>query len=125
MNGSVQFGAAAGHSVRSGTPWSAQPNRTEPLASAVYEVVAEDVLPGRDRRVSHYGVVAPAEAGEWAEISVELSSMQPRLFGRPVVDAPLEPSAATSIGLFLADGIDGEFALELDWIDVCRPPERI
>ena len=85
-----------------------------------YEVQADDVAPGRDRQVSHFGPVVVGEPRAWEEVSVVLGEMEARFFGRPVDDAPFEPAQATSIGVFLADGLDGPFMIEVDWIDVCQ-----
>ena len=52
---------------------------------------------------------APGAAGTWWFDDVTRTD-----------DAPFEPAQATSIGLFLADGFDGPFTIEVDWIDVCQ-----
>lgn len=85
-----------------------------------YEIQADDAAPGRDRQVSHFGTLPVNGPGAWDEVSVVLGEMEARFFGRPVDDAPFEPAQATSIGLFLADGFDGPFTIEVDWIDVCQ-----
>jgi len=36
-----------------------------------------------------------------------------------VTAEPFAPDAATQIGIILADGLDGPFAFEIDWIDAC------
>ena len=36
----------------------------------------------------------------------------------PTID-PFDPDLAREIGIIIADGRDGEFALTVDWIDAC------
>ena len=48
-----------------------------------------------------------------------LTGMESRVFGNLVTSELFDPDQATQIGVILADGIDGEFALEIDWIDAC------
>ena len=37
----------------------------------------------------------------------------------PVDAPPFNPDAAREIGIIIADGLDGDFALEVDWINTC------
>ncbi|MGA1515956.1 MAG: CIA30 family protein [Ilumatobacteraceae bacterium] len=84
-----------------------------------YELLAEDVN-SQDRRVTHYRSI-PATGGIWEEVDVSLTEMDSRIFGNPVDAAPFDPTNATQIGIILSDGLDGEFQLEIDWIDACGP----
>ena len=84
-----------------------------------YELLADDAVVGRDRRVTHYQSIAVTEPGEWAEVEVSLVDMEARVFGRTVTDVPFDPASATVIGVILSDGMDGPFLLEIDWIDAC------
>ncbi len=82
-----------------------------------YELLADDE-PTRRERVTHYAPIA-TEGGEWQDVTVPLTEMDARIFGRQV-DAPaFQPDLATEIGVILADGFDGPFLLEIDWIDAC------
>jgi len=82
-----------------------------------YELLATDALDGRGR-VTHYTPI-DAVGGDWAEVTVSLVDMEARVFGNPVTAEPFAPDAATQIGIILADGLDGPFAFEIDWIDAC------
>lgn len=84
-----------------------------------YEVIADDAADGRDARVSHFGAI-PLEGTDWEEVVIVLDQLAPRVFGTPVDDLAFQPDAATSFGIILADGSDGPFLLEVDWIDACR-----
>jgi len=82
-----------------------------------YELLANDALEGRGR-VTHY-VSIDATGGAWEEVSVSLTNMEARVFGNPVAADPFVPELATQVGVILADGVDGDFTFEIDWIDVC------
>ena len=82
-----------------------------------YELLATDALDGRGR-VTHYTPI-DAVGGDWDEVTVSLVDMEARVFGNPVTAEPFAPDAATQIGVILADGLDGPFAFEIDWIDAC------
>ncbi len=82
-----------------------------------YELLADDALDGRTR-VTHYNPI-DVVGEEWQEVSVPLTAMEARVFGNPVTADPFAPELATQIGVILADGLDGEFTFEIDWIDAC------
>jgi hypothetical protein len=84
-----------------------------------YELTMADTVPGRDRRVSHQAPI-PAEGGSgWEEVVVDLADLEASIFGRPVAVEPFDPTAAVEVGIILADGADGPFRFELDWIRAC------
>ena len=80
-----------------------------------YELLADD---DASTRVTHYHPI-PAVGGDWEVVVVPLTGMESRVFGNLVTSEPFDPDQATQIGVILADGIDGEFAFEIDWIDAC------
>ena len=45
--------------------------------------------------------------------------MEPRIFGSLVTADAFDPDRATQIGVILADGVDGDFTFDIDWIDAC------
>lgn len=84
-----------------------------------YEVTLADTAPGRDRRTSHQGAIAAVGADEWEEVLVDFDDLDASIFGRPVEVDPFEPGSAVEVGIILADGTDGPFNLEVDWILAC------
>ncbi|MDG2428817.1 MAG: CIA30 family protein [Acidimicrobiales bacterium] len=82
-----------------------------------YELLVDDAFDER-ARVTHYNPIETI-GGVWQEISVPLTEMEARVFGNPVTAAPFVPGLATQVGVILADGLDGEFQFEIDWIDAC------
>ncbi len=85
-----------------------------------YELTAADAAAGRDRRVAHQGPIPAIGGSDWEEVSVDLTALDASIFGRPVVVDPFDPAAAVEIGIILADGQDGPFRFDLDWIQACR-----
>ena len=80
-----------------------------------YELLADDARPGR---VTHYRPIE-ATGGVWEEVTVPLRDMEARIFGTPVTALPFDPAMAIQIGVILADGVDGDFLFEIDWIAAC------
>jgi hypothetical protein len=83
-----------------------------------YELTAEDAASAGSSLMYFAGIDDPG--GGWAEVTVPLTNMAGRFFGNDAPDAPpFNVDQVASLGVILADGIDGEFALELDHIDAC------
>lgn len=82
-----------------------------------YEFLASDSATDR-QRITYYTPVL-ASGGGWETVEVSLTEMEARIFGTPVLATPFVPGDATQIGIILADGVDGDFTFEIDWIDAC------
>ena len=86
-----------------------------------YGLTMEDAAEARGRSVSHRADLGTGPIGDdgWAIAAVDYDQLVPSLFGQPV-DAPaFDPASAREFGIIIADGTDGDFALEIDWIDAC------
>ena len=84
-----------------------------------YELTVSDAAPGRDRRVSHQAPIPTVGGDTWEEVLVSFADLEASLFGRPVDVAPFDPGAVVEVGIILADGVDGPFRFELDWLRTC------
>lgn len=88
----------------------------------VYGVTLEDDAEAGQRSVSHRADLDMAGAVDddgWMTTTLEYSKLVPSVFGR-AVDAPaFNPDTAREIGIIIADEADGDFSLDIDWIDVC------
>lgn len=87
-----------------------------------YGLTLEDDQAINGRRVSHRADL-PA-AGEldgegFAVVELPHSVLEPTIFGQRVAAEPFRPDTASEIGIIIADGVDGDFAVEIDWIDGC------
>ena len=85
-----------------------------------YEVTLRSDARERGRRIAYRAPLTPEEsAGEWSVAVIDLAHLETSLFGQQV-DAPaFATQEAHSVGLIIADGIDGDFAMRLQRIEVC------
>ncbi len=80
----------------------------------MFEVELDDGLRTYGRSVSRR---APFPSSvEWAVIRVPLSELRSTVFGRAVNAPPIDLAHIRSLGLYMADGQDGPFRLEVDYI---------
>ncbi len=61
-------------------------------------------------------------AGEWRMVELPLAQFYASWRGRPLSRPALDPADIVAMGLILADGVDGEFRIGLDWIEFVRSP---
>jgi len=73
----------------------------------------------RGRRISFQAPIPRTKSGEWAEVTVLFFELQGSLFGRAVRGAIFNKEEVIELGIILADGKDGPFLLEVDWIAQC------
>ena len=86
-----------------------------------YGVTFEDNTRVGRRSVTHEASLGPGDVDPdgWAVVSVSYEDLRPTIFGQAIEAAAFDPDQAREIGIIIADGRDGDFALDLDWIDVC------
>lgn len=87
-----------------------------------YGLTLEDAAQTGRRAVSHRAdltIDGPADGDGWQIVDVSYDDLRPSIFGQPLDAPPFDPDQATEIGIIISDGIDGDFALEVDWIDSC------
>ncbi len=83
-----------------------------------FEVEVDDDTWRRGRSVSRR---APFETtAEWTWVRVPFSAFRTTIFGRPVSASPLDLANVKRIGLYILDGKDGPFRLEVDAIRAYR-----
>ena len=83
-----------------------------------YELIAEDT--NSPSQIMHFAPIPIGDSGAWAEVVVPLTGLEARAFGNPRVNVDsFDLGQVSSIGVILADGIDGPFSLEVDRIDAC------
>jgi len=83
-----------------------------------FEVELSDGLRYRGRTVSRRASFETNS--EWQTIRIPFSSFRSSVFGQPVNASPLNTSNIRAVGLYIVDGIDGEFELQVDEIRVYR-----
>jgi hypothetical protein len=73
----------------------------------------------RNRRISHQASIPLGSAGVWQEVFIEFDQTVPTIFSRQVNSAPFAANAIEELNFILADGINGPFRMEIDWIKAC------
>jgi len=86
-----------------------------------FELNVDDGTRSRGREVTRRGPVPTSDA--WTTVRVPFASLEESAHGEPVSAEPLDPSAVQSIGIYIIDGNDGPFRLEVDWIRAYRETE--
>ena len=79
-----------------------------------FEIDLDDGTRRFGRRVSRRAPFPTTE--DWQTVRVPFAALQTSIFGQPVEAAPFDPSALREVGLYILDGRDGPFRLEVDWI---------
>jgi hypothetical protein len=77
-----------------------------------------DGTESRGREVNRRGPFPTT--GSWETVRVPFNSLEESAHGEPVSADPLDRSAVTSFGIYIIDGNDGPFRLEVDWIRAYR-----
>ena len=79
-----------------------------------FEVELDDGERAYGRTVSRR---APfATSAEWTLVRVPFRALRSTIFGREVNAAPIDVSRIRGLGLYMADGQDGSFRLEVDFV---------
>jgi hypothetical protein len=83
-----------------------------------FELDVSDGTESRGREVTRRGPFPTT--GSWETVRVPFDSLEETAHGEPVSPGPLNLSAVKSIGIYIIDGKDGPFRLEVDWIRAYR-----
>lgn len=86
-----------------------------------FDLDVDDGTRSRGREVNRRGPVPTSDS--WETVRVPFDSLEETAHGQPVNVDPIDLSAIKSIGIYIADGIDGPFRLEVDWIRAYREAE--
>ena len=84
-----------------------------------YGLTLEDGTEIGRRAVSHRADLEIDGADDWTTTELRFVDLQPTVFGQPVNAPPFDPDDAREFGIIIADGRDGDFSLEIDWIAAC------
>lgn len=79
-----------------------------------FEVEVDDGTRTYGRSISRRAPIATT--AEWTTVRVPFSALRSTIFGRVVNAAPLDVARIRGVGLYMADGKDGTFRLEVDYI---------
>ena len=83
-----------------------------------FELDVSDGTESQGREVTRRGLFPTT--GSWETVRVPFDALEETAHGQPVSPGPLNLSAVKSIGIYIIDGRDGPFRLEVDWIRAYR-----
>jgi len=86
-----------------------------------FELDVDDGTRSRGREVNRRGPFPTSSS--WETVRVPFASLKQSAHGEPVRVDPIDLSAMASIGIYIIDGNDGPFRLEVDWIRAYRETE--
>lgn len=70
------------------------------------------------RRISFQQNIPRSKSGSWQTVDIPLTNLRASLFGRRISGANFVPDDAVEMGIILADGQEGPFRIEVDWIGI-------
>jgi NADH dehydrogenase [ubiquinone] 1 alpha subcomplex assembly factor 1 len=79
-----------------------------------FELELDDGLRSYRRSVSRRAPFPSSD--EWTEVRVPFSALRSTIFGQAVNAPPIDLSRIRGVGIYMADGQDGPFRLEVDYI---------
>ena len=79
-----------------------------------FDLDVDDGTRHRGREVNRQASFPTTE--DWATVRVPFADLETTAHGEPVSVDPLDRSGIQTLGIYIADGIDGPFQLEVDWI---------
>jgi len=74
------------------------------------------------RPVSFNADIPVTAAGEWETVTARFDTVKASVWGRSLSGVNFDPAKINDLGIIIADGRDGPFRLEVDWIKACNLP---
>jgi hypothetical protein len=85
-----------------------------------YKLTARTNTRFRGRYVSYQAAIPVSPEGQWSNVRVAFSDFVPSVFGNIVPVSEISPAEVNEIGFIIADGVDGDFALNVKSISIER-----
>ncbi|MDG1125751.1 MAG: CIA30 family protein [Pseudomonadales bacterium] len=77
------------------------------------------LLRPQNQRIS-YRMDFVTQPGQWQEVVLPIEQFQASWRGRKLNEAPIDPTSIEQVGIMIADGRDGDFNFEIDWLQARR-----
>ena len=84
-----------------------------------YRITLRTDATDRGQKISFQAPIPATAPGSWADVFVSFDTISPSVFGRLVHGVEFDETAATSVGIIIADKKNGPFRLEIDSIESC------
>ena len=83
-----------------------------------FEIDVDDGTRSRGREVNRRGPIPTSDS--WTTVRIPFDTLQASAHGEPMTVDALDRASVRSIGIYIIDGQDGPFRLEVDWIRAYR-----
>lgn len=83
-----------------------------------YRLILQGSQQYRGRTVSYQADFPQLAQDQWIDARIDLNALKPSVFGRAVPVPALDLSSVWSLGIIIADGIDGPFQLHVETLAV-------
>lgn len=70
--------------------------------------------------ISHRAIIDAGASADFREVEISKHKFSPMFRGRMVQAPQLNTNAVQELRVMLSDFVDGDFRIDLQWIDVCR-----
>ena len=77
------------------------------------------LLRPKNQRIS-YRMDFVTQPGQWQEVVLPIEQFQASWRGRKLNEPPIDPTSIEQVGIMIADGRDGDFNFEIDWLQARR-----
>ena len=88
-----------------------------------YKILLRTDAVVRGRQISFQAPIPETKKGDWADVFVPFEKIRASIFGQPIEGVEFIAADATSLGIIIADGKDGSFRLEVDWLEASLNPQ--
>ena len=98
--------------------------RVRATGTRMFQVDFRQQEPGRSRPLSYRADIPLEDRPDWQDVRVPFGDVDGTWRGRSIPDATFVPAQATTVGLYIFDGEDGPFRLEIDRIEAYHDHQR-
>jgi len=74
----------------------------------------------KPRGISHRARIGVNASSEFQDVNIPVNDLRPMFRGRRVQAPELNTNRIQELRIMLSDTVDGDFVLDIAWIDICR-----
>ena len=72
------------------------------------------------RGISHRAIIDASASTDFQEVVINYKEFSPMFRGRTVEAPQLNTNTIEEVRVMLSDSVDGDFRIDLQWVDICR-----